>query len=87
MLQQSGFLPQRQFHVLVDLPGQELNLTVLPHEQGHFRVMEHGQVLGEVGLTPDQKCVKRSGTLNNTVVRQLEQHIKNYYQKFKSLLD
>lgn len=86
MLQRSGFLPQRQFHVLVNLPGQELNLTVLPHQQGHFRVMEHGEVLGEVGLTPDHKCVRRSGTLNNNVVRQLEQHIEKYYQEFKSLL-
>ena len=85
MLQQSGFLPQHQFHVLINLPGQELNLTVLPHHQGHFRVIEHGEVLGEVDLTPEHTCVRRSGKLNKSVINQLEQHIKNYYREFKSL--
>ncbi|MGY3211369.1 hypothetical protein [Mucilaginibacter sp. HD30] len=85
MLQQLGFLPQRQFHVLINLPGQELNLTVLPHNDGHFRVMEHGEVLGEVDLTPDHTCVRRSGDLKKSVMDQLEQHIKNYYREFKSL--
>jgi hypothetical protein len=85
MLQQSGFLPQRQFHVLINLPGEELNLTVLPHNDGHFRVMEHGEVLGEVDVTPDHTFVRRGGKLQKSVMDQLEQHIKDYYQEFKSL--
>ncbi|MFD0749862.1 hypothetical protein ACFQZS_06890 [Mucilaginibacter calamicampi] len=85
MLQQLGFLPQRQFHVLISLPGQELNLTVLPHNDGHFKVIEHGDVLGEVDLTPDYKCVHRSGKLNNNIIKQLEQHISDYYGRFKEL--
>lgn len=85
MLQQSGFFPQRQFHVLINLPGEELNLTVLPHNDGHFRVIKHGEVLGEVDITPDQTCVRRSGKLKKSVMDQLEQHIKNYYHEFKSL--
>lgn len=85
MLQQSGFFPQRQFHVLINLPGQELNLTVLPHNDGHFKVIEHGEVLGEVDLTPDHTCVRRSGKLKKSVMAQLEHHIKDYYREFQSL--
>jgi len=85
MLQQSGFFPQRQFHVLISLPGEQYNLTVLPHNDGHFKVIEHGEVLGEVDFTPEHKCIRRSGTLKKGVIDQLEQHIKNYYREFKSL--
>ena len=85
MLQQSGFLPQQQFHVLINLPGQQLNLTVLPHQNRQFKVIEHGEVLGEVELTPEHTCVRRSGKLNRGLIKQLEQHIKNYYREFKSL--
>jgi len=85
MLQLSGFLPQRQFHVLISLPGQELDLTVLPHQNGHFKVLDHGQELGEVDLTPEYKCVRRSGKLNGNVLKQLEQHISDYYGRFKGL--
>ncbi len=85
MLQQLGFLPQRQFHVLVNLPGQQLNLTVLPHDEGHFKVIEHGEVLGELDFTPEHKCVRRSGKLKKSIITQLEQHIKDYYHEFKEL--
>lgn len=85
MLQLSGFLPQRQFHVLISLPGEELNLTVLPHREGRFRVMEHGEVLGDLDLTPEHKCVRRSGKIRKTVINKLEQHIKDYYREFKGL--
>ncbi len=87
MLQQLGFLPQRQFHVLVNLPGQQLNLTVLPHDQGHFKVIEHGEVLGELDFTPEHKCVRRSGKLKKSIITQLEQHIKDYYHEFKGLFN
>ena len=62
MLQQLGFLPQRQFHVLIYLPGQVLNLTVLPHNDGHFRVIEHGEVLGEWTLHPTINLCAAAGS-------------------------
>lgn len=85
MLQLSGYIPQRQFHVLVSLPGEEHNFTVLPDTSGHFRVMEHGEVVGEVSLTPENKCVPHSGNLKKSILNQLEDHIKNYYREFKNL--
>ncbi len=85
MLQQLGFLPQRQFHVLVNLPGQQLNLTIMPHYNKHFKVIEHGHLLGEIDLTSEYKCVRRSGNLNRNIVKQLEQHIADYYNRFKGL--
>ncbi|MFD2147152.1 hypothetical protein [Mucilaginibacter antarcticus] len=46
MSQQTGFMPHRQFHVLVAEANEEQYLTVLPDPQGNFRVIKHGEVLG-----------------------------------------
>jgi hypothetical protein len=86
MLQQTEFMPQRQFHVLISNADREHRLTVLPDQRGRFRVIEQGKVLGEVDFTPQHTCVRRKGRLKKSVVSQLENHIKNYYSQFKSLL-
>ncbi len=85
MSQQLGFMPQHQFHVLINHANREHRLTVLPNSQGRFRVIEQGEVLGEVDFTPQQKCVRKNGRIKQSVVNQLEQHIKNYYSRFKGL--
>ncbi len=86
MLQEAGFIPQRQFHVLIGNADREHRLTVLPDQRGRFRVIEQGEVLGEVGFTAQHKCVRRKGRLKKSVVSQLENHLKNYYTQFKGLL-
>lgn len=86
MLQQLGFMPQRQFHVLVNLANKEYNLTVLPNASGRFCVIEQGKVLGEVDFTPQNKCVCSKGRLKKTMIHQLEDHIRSYYSRFKGML-
>jgi hypothetical protein len=86
MSQQLGYMPQRQFHVLINMANEEHNLTVLPGREGNFRVMEKGEVLGEVDFTSQQKCVSKSGSIKKPIIDQLEAHIKNYYFLFKGLL-
>lgn len=86
MLQQLGFMPQRQFHVLINLANKEHNLTVLPNAAGRFRVIEQGKVLGEVDFTPQRKCVCSKGRLKKSIITQLENHIRNYYSLFKGML-
>jgi hypothetical protein len=85
MLQQAGFMPQRQFHVLVNSANKEQHLTVLPNHAGTFRVIEQGKVLGELDFTPQHKCVRSRGRLKKSVISQLENSIQNYYLQFKGL--
>ena len=79
MSKQSAFLPQRQFHILVNDANEEQNLTVLPGTSGNFRVIKHGEVLGEVNCTPQKKIVCYKGRLKKTLMNQLEKHINNHY--------
>jgi hypothetical protein len=79
MLQQKGFMQQRQFHVLVNEANEEQTLTVLPDPQGNFRVIKQGEVLGEVNYTPQSKIVCYKGRLKKALIDQLEKHISNYY--------
>jgi hypothetical protein len=78
MSQQSGFMPQRQFHVLVNEANEDQPLTVLPDPQGNFRVIKQGEVLGEVNYTPQSKIVCYKGRLKKAMIDQLEKHISNY---------
>ncbi|MCC8425621.1 hypothetical protein [Mucilaginibacter sp. UR6-11] len=79
MSQSSVFMPQRQFHVLVNDANEEQNLTVLPGTQGNFKVIKQGEVLGEVSYTPQRKIVCYKGRLKKRLINQLEKHITNYY--------
>lgn len=79
MVQESGFMPQRQFHVLVNDANQDQPLTVLPDPQGNFRVIKQGEILGEVKYTRQNKIVCYKGRLKKTLMNQLEKHISNYY--------
>jgi hypothetical protein len=85
MLQQPAFMPQRQFHVLINLENKERHLTVLPNHKGRFRVIEQGKILGEVDYTPHNRCICSTGRLRKPVMHQLEKHIKDYYTLYKGL--
>lgn len=78
MSQQSGFMPQRQFHVLVNEANKDQPLTVLPDPKGNFRVIKQGEVLAEVNYTPQSKIVCYKGRLKKALMDQLEKHISNY---------
>jgi hypothetical protein len=86
MSQQAGFMPQQQFHVLINTANEEHNLTVLPNLAGYFRVIEQGKVLGEVDFTDHHKCVRRNGRIKKSLINKLDGHIKNYYSLFKGLV-
>jgi hypothetical protein len=79
MSQSSGFMPQRQFHILVNDANEEHTITVLPDPQGNFRVIKEGEILGEVNCTPKSKIVCYKGRIKQTLIEQLENHISNYY--------
>lgn len=78
MSQQTGFIPQRQFHVLVNDANEEHNITVLPSNEGNFRVIKQGEILGEVTYTAQKKIVCYKGRLKKAVMDQLEKHISHY---------
>jgi hypothetical protein len=79
MSQQSKFIPQRQFHVLVNDANEEHNITVMPSQEGNFRVIKQGRVLGELSYTPQKKVVAYKGRFKKRVMQQLEAHINHYY--------
>jgi hypothetical protein len=78
MSQQPGFMPQRQFHVLINDANEELNITVLPDPTGNFRVIKGGEILAEVNYTPKSKIVCYKGRLKQALMDQIENHISNY---------
>lgn len=78
MAEQSNFIPQRQFHVLVNDANEEHNFTMMPSREGNFKVIKQGEVLGEIGLTPQKKVVAYKGHFKKRVMQQLEAHIHHY---------
>lgn len=79
MRQQSGFLPEHQFHVLINFKDDERSLAVLPDEKGKFLVVDQGKVLGQLGFDKHLNCVSCHCELEATVLSQLNSEIKNHY--------
>lgn len=79
MLQQIAFMPQHQFHVLINFSGEdERILAILPNEAGNFRVVYQGKTIAELNLDKDG-CTCYKGKLKKNVMAQLEHQIKNHY--------
>ncbi|GAA4088839.1 hypothetical protein [Mucilaginibacter panaciglaebae] len=78
MSRQIRFIPQRQFHVLVNDADEEQNITVLPSDEGNFRVIKQGEILGEITYTAQKKIVCYKGRFKKAVMDQLEKHIHHY---------
>jgi hypothetical protein len=79
MRQQSGFLPEHQFHVLINFKDDERSLAVLPDEKGKFLVVDQGKVLGQLGFDKHLNCVSCHCELDATTLAQLNSEIKNHY--------
>ncbi|WP_183563918.1 hypothetical protein [Mucilaginibacter sp. SP1R1] len=79
MLQQIAFIPQHQFHVLINFKGDERIIAVLPNEAGRFRVVDQGKVIAEVNFNQEQDFVCCQGKLEANIMTQLEHQIKNHY--------
>ncbi|AYL97187.1 hypothetical protein [Mucilaginibacter celer] len=79
MLRRLAFIPQHQFHVLINFSKQdERVLAVLPNEAGRFRVVDQGNVIAEVDFDHDN-CVCCKGRLKRKVLSQLSHQIKEHY--------
>ena len=80
MLQQIAFIPQHQFHVLINFKNDERAVAVLPNEAGKFRVVDQGKIIAEVNFDKNRRCVVCSrGRLANRIMAELAHHIKSYY--------
>lgn len=79
MSQQTGFMPQRQFHVLINDANEEHDFTLMPDVKGNFKVIKQGEVLGEVNCQPKSKITCYKGKLKQALMNQLEKHIDTYY--------
>lgn len=80
MLQQIAFIPQHQFHVLINFKNDERAVAVLPNEAGKFRVVDQGKVIAEINFDKNRSDVVCSrGKLGAHVMAQLANQIKNHY--------
>lgn len=79
MLQQIAFIPQHQFHVLINFRNDERVVAVLPNEAGRFRVIDQGKVIAEVNITEDSNVVCCQGKLEDNIMAQLAYYIKSHY--------
>ncbi|MFC0516977.1 hypothetical protein ACFFGT_22400 [Mucilaginibacter angelicae] len=79
MLQQIAFIPQHQFHVLINFSGEDERIVaVLPNEAGGFRVVDQGKIIAELNLNKGS-CTCYKGKLKKDIMTQLERQIKNHY--------
>jgi Fe-S cluster biogenesis protein NfuA len=79
MLQQIAFIPQHQFHVLINFSGEDERIVaVLPNDAGNFRVVDQGKTIAELNLDKGC-CTCYKGKLKKNVMAQLEHQIKNHY--------
>jgi hypothetical protein len=79
MLQQIAFIPQRQFHVLINFKDDERIVAILPNEAGRFRVVDQGKIIAEVNFNKECDFVCSQGNLDDNIMAQLEYQIKNRY--------
>lgn len=79
MLRQIAFIPQHQFHVLINFKDDERILAILPNEAGRFRVIDQGKVIAEVDCNNEHHFICCRGELDDNIMAQLEQKIKNRY--------
>ena len=78
MAPQTAFLPERQFHVLVNLNETEHSVAVLPNEAGNFLVIDQGRILGQVAFDDKHNCVYCEGELDAATLAELNQKIKEH---------
>ena len=83
MLQQIAFIPQHQFHVLINFKDDERIVAVLPNrEAGRFRVVDQGKVIAEVNFDRQRSnIVCCRGKLEDNIMAQLAHQIKNHYSQ------
>jgi hypothetical protein len=80
MLQQIAFIPQHQFHVLINFKNDERAVAVLPNEAGRFRVVDQGKIIAEVNFDKNSSVTCCQGRLAPSVKAQLERQIKSHYR-------
>ncbi|MGN6638562.1 MAG: hypothetical protein ACTHJ8_06595 [Mucilaginibacter sp.] len=79
MKPRSSFFPQRQFHLLINFKDDERSVAVLPDEAGKFLVVDQGQVLGELDFDKQLNCVSSHCQLDEHILMQLNNGIRNHY--------
>ena len=79
MLSQREFIPQHQFHLLINFKDDERSVAVLPNEAGKFLVVDQGRVLGELDYDKQLNCVSAVCELDSHILAQLNKGIRNYY--------
>jgi len=79
MLTASKFLPERQFHILINFKDDERSVAVLPDESGKFLVVDQGKVLGQLDYDKQLNCVSAQCELNSTILSQLKKEIRNHF--------
>ncbi|SDD60286.1 hypothetical protein SAMN05216464_10235 [Mucilaginibacter pineti] len=79
MLQQIAFIPQHQFHVLINFKDDERIVAVLPNEAGKFRVVDQGKIIAEFNYNKEHNVVCCQGKLENNIEAQLAYQIEKHY--------
>lgn len=79
MMTRSEFLPQQQFHLLIDFKNDERSVAVLPDDKGRFLVVDQGEVLGELDFDKQLNCVSAQCELDANIVAQLNSGIRSHY--------
>lgn len=80
MKPRKSFYPERQFHVLVNFNQKdERSLALLPGQRDRFLVVDQGKVLGELDYDRQRKCVSSYCKVDENILEQLSQGIRNYY--------
>jgi len=79
MITGSRFLPERQFHVLINFKDDERSLAVLPNEAGKFLVVDQGRVVGQLDYDKQLNCVSAQCELDAAILSQLKSEIRNHF--------
>ena len=79
MVHASKFLPQHQFHLLINFSDDERSVAVLPDEAGKFLVVDQGRVLGELDYDKHLNCVSALCELDKHILSQLNKGIRSHY--------
>lgn len=80
MEQSTAFLPERQFHLLINFDKTDHNVAVLPDRSGKFLVVDQGKVLGQMDFDRNFNCIAYQSELDAVTIAELNLKIKEHSQ-------
>ncbi len=79
MLRTTVFNPRYQFHLLINFKQKdERSIAILPNRSGQFRVVDQGDILGELEYDQHCNCIASRCNVPKHILAQIKNGIRDF---------